>query len=351
MKWLSIGILVLVVITFSPVKSADASAFSFSIGFHNELSPYGTWVSYSNYGNCWRPNSYSGYQPYVDGYWSYSNYGPTWYGNEAWAPYTYNYGNWIYTAQFGWIWVPGNDWHANEVDWSYGGGYIGWRPRSPSGYYYPGGNDFNLWVVIDSNRFGYHSYRPYAYRTGFARDLFERRVFQNRYNRLDRVQLERVVRRPVRYVSLRERDVEIGNRRTRMYVTPDQEVRIQKHVQQIRRSEPVYNNDRRFTGNDRSYNSNNDRSYTSNDRRFDQRDNVMKQKYEDVRSRSSYEKSAGDYRSEPNYRSKSDFSQKKYEVEHRDDKKSQSKSKEPTRKEQKKHESPSRKHSSSNERH
>jgi hypothetical protein len=180
MRWLSIAILVMVVFTFSPAKSAQADGFSFSVGFHDELSPYGTWVNYSNYGNVWRPYGYSGWRPYVDGYWGYTNYGPTWYGNEPYSPYVYHYGNWIFTPMYGWVWIPGTQWHAGAVNWSYGGGYIGWRPAYPAGYNYYGGNDANLWVVIDADRWGYDSYRPYALRTAAVRDLWDRRVFRER---------------------------------------------------------------------------------------------------------------------------------------------------------------------------
>src|SRR5262245_3267914 len=276
MKWLSVAILAIAVFAFSPVKSDAYSNFSFSVGFHDELSPYGAWVNYSNYGNCWRPYGYSGYRPYVDGYWADSSYGPTWNGNEAWAPYTYNYGNWIYTARYGWIWIPGYDYHANYVDWTYGDGYIGWRPRFPSGYYYPGGNDFNLWVVINSNNFGYRSYRPYVLGSTYVRNLWDRGVFRRRYDRMSRFELERVVRRPIQRVSLREREVQIGNRRTRMFVTSDQEARIERHVQQVRRTD-----NRRFDNNDvRRF----------NDR--ESRENVMKRKFDDIRSR---EKSSKDF--------------------------------------------------------
>src|SRR3990172_5660842 len=233
MRWLSIAILVMVAFSFSPAKSAEAADFAFSVGFRDELSPYGTWVNFSNYGNVWRPNAYSGWRPYTDGYWGYTNYGPTWYGNEAYAPYVYHYGNWIYTAQFGWVWIPGYDWHAGRVSWSYGGGYIGWRPQFPSGYYYPG-SDYNFWVVISADRFGYNSYRPYALRATAVRDLFNRRVFRTRHDTLRRADLERVVRRPVRVLNVRERDVRIGDRRARLLVTSDEETRIRKHVTQVR---------------------------------------------------------------------------------------------------------------------
>lgn len=259
MKWLSIAILVMVVFAFSPAKSAEAADFSFSVGFHDELSPYGTWVSFSNYGNCWRPYGYSGWRPYMDGYWGYTSYGPTWYGNEPYAPYVYHYGYWIYTARYGWIWVPGYDWHAGRVSWSYGGGYIGWRPQFPSGYYYPG-SDFNFWVVIDADRFGYRSYRPYALRSTAVRDLFDRRVFRTRHNTFRRADLERVVRRPLRRLDVREREIRVGNRRARLIATADDEVKIRKHVSKVR-------------GN-------------RDDRRAVERNTIMKRKFEDIRTKS-----------------------------------------------------------------
>jgi Family of unknown function (DUF6600) len=276
MKWLSIALLVMAVFVFSPMKSAEAAAFSFSVGFHDELSPYGTWVNFSNYGNVWRPYAYAGWRPYMDGYWGYTNYGPSWYGNEPYAPYVYNYGQWIFTPAYGWVWIPGNAYHAAAVDWTYGGGYIGWRPMFPSGYYY-NGPDYNFWTVIPNNAFGYQSYRSYALPVTRVRDLFGERVFRTRLNRIDRVQLERIVRRPIRVQKVVERDVLIGGRKARLITTPDQEVRIRKHVTEVR-------------GGDREI----------------ERNTPMNRKFEDIRSKSSKSK---DFRNENSVKSK-DFNEK-----------------------------------------
>ena len=280
MKWLSIAILVMVVFAFSPAKSAEAADFSFSVGFHDELSPYGTWVNFSNYGNVWRPYGYSGWRPYMDGYWGQTSYGPTWYGNEPYAPYVYHYGNWIYTARYGWVWIPGYDYHPGRVSWSYGGGYIGWRPQFPSGYYYPG-SDYNFWVVIDSDRFGYNSYRPYALRSTSVRDLFARRVFRQRYDRFGGDDLERVVRRPLRRLNVREREIQIGDRRARILATANDEVRIRKHVSKVRGSKE----DRRVV----ERRAVEKRGFERRDveRRAPERNTVMKRKFEDIRSKSS----------------------------------------------------------------
>jgi hypothetical protein len=278
MRYLSIAILVMVVFAFGPAKFAQADDFSFSVGFRDELSPYGSWMNYSNYGNVWRPYGHSNFRPYSDGYWGYTNSGPTWYGNEPYASYVYHYGNWVYSPQYGWVWIPGNEWHPGRVQWSHGGGYIGWRPSFPSGSSYGGygdgygygyGNDYNLWVVIDSNRFGYQNYRPYAYRSSFVRDLFRRQVFRQRYNTFRRAELERIVRRPVRVVNVRERAVRIGDRRGRILVTPDEEVRIRKHVTQIRGR----GDNRRAVERD-------------DNRRSVERDTVMRKKFDDIRTKS-----------------------------------------------------------------
>jgi hypothetical protein len=295
MKWLSIAILVMVVFAFSPAKSAEAADFSFSVGFHDELSPYGTWVNYSSYGNVWRPYGYSGWRPYMDGYWGDTSYGPTWYGNEPYAPYVYHYGYWIYTARYGWVWIPGNDYHAGRVDWSYGGGYIGWRPQFPSGYHYPG-SDYNFWVVIGSNRFGYNSYRPYALGSTRVRDLFARRVFRQRYDTFRRADLERVVRRPLRRLNVREREIRIGDRRARILATANDEVRIRKHVSQIRgtrddrrvierRAVERRDDDRRDV--QRRTVEQRDVDRRAVEKRAPERNTVMKRKFEDIRKGSS----------------------------------------------------------------
>lgn len=207
----------------------------------------------------------------MDGYWGSTSYGPTWYGNEPYAPYVYHYGNWIYTARYGWVWIPGYDYHPGRVSWSYGGDYIGWRPQFPSGYNYPG-SDYNFWVVIDRDRFGYNSYRPYALRSTVVRDLFARRVFRTRHDRFGRDDLERIVRRPLRRLNVREREIRIGDRRARLIATDDDEVRIRKHVERVRVNRR--DDDRRDIG----------------------KNTVMKRKFEDIRTKSTKDRRSDDVR-------------------------------------------------------
>ena len=54
--------------------------------FYDELSPYGQWIDYPNYGYVWQPNVEEGFRPYVtDGNWVYSDYGWTWVSNFSWG--------------------------------------------------------------------------------------------------------------------------------------------------------------------------------------------------------------------------------------------------------------------------
>src|ERR1044071_9740974 len=97
------------------VKEANAIpplgiAVSFQL-FYDELSPYGTWVSYPSYGYVWVPGVTIGFRPYLtDGRWVYTDMGWTWvsYYDWGWAPY--HYGSWMYDDLYGWMWVPGYDW-------------------------------------------------------------------------------------------------------------------------------------------------------------------------------------------------------------------------------------------------
>ena len=46
--------------------------------FYDELSPYGQWIDYPDYGYVWQPNVGPDFRPYeTNGYWAYSDYGWT----------------------------------------------------------------------------------------------------------------------------------------------------------------------------------------------------------------------------------------------------------------------------------
>ncbi len=99
--------------------------------FYDDLSPYGQWIDYPNYGYGWIP-SYPGFRPYyTNGSWAYTDYGWTWVSNYNWGWAPFHYGRWTYDPLYGWIWIPGYEWSPAWVAWRTGGDYYGWAPLGP----------------------------------------------------------------------------------------------------------------------------------------------------------------------------------------------------------------------------
>ena len=99
--------------------------------FYDDLSPYGDWVDYQNYGYVWVPAE-QGFRPYYNnGHWIYTTYGWTWVSNYNWGWAPFHYGRWLYDDAYGWMWVPGYQWAPAWVSWRGGGDYYGWAPLGP----------------------------------------------------------------------------------------------------------------------------------------------------------------------------------------------------------------------------
>src|SRR5215469_4203036 len=101
--------------------------------FYQPLTPYGTWMNYQNYGQCWHPTQVAAdWQPYTDGSWEYSDAG--WYFNsdEPWGWATCHYGSWAFDPSIGWVWIPGIQWAPAWVTWRTSDDYIGWAPCGPN---------------------------------------------------------------------------------------------------------------------------------------------------------------------------------------------------------------------------
>jgi len=115
-----------------PTKSmAQDSNISFQV-FYDQLSPYGQWIDYSEYGYVWIPDAESDFVPYAtDGHWILSDYGWTWASDFDWGWATFHYGRWSYNNSFGWFWVPDNEWGPAWVNWRQADGYYGWSPMEP----------------------------------------------------------------------------------------------------------------------------------------------------------------------------------------------------------------------------
>lgn len=119
---------------FLPPLAQQARAqvsVSFQV-FYDQLSPYGTWVSYPDYGYVWVPGAGAGFRPYgTRGHWVYTEDGWTWVSDYSWGWATFHYGNWFYDDSYGWMWMPGYEWAPAWVTWGeYGGNYC-WAPIGP----------------------------------------------------------------------------------------------------------------------------------------------------------------------------------------------------------------------------
>jgi hypothetical protein len=109
--------------------------------FYDSLAPYGSWVTVSGYGNCWRPTVCvynSNWQPYCDqGHWVYTDCGWYWASDYAWGA-TFHYGRWFLAAGYGWVWYPDTVWAPSWVTWRYSNNYCGWAPLPPRTAYQSG---------------------------------------------------------------------------------------------------------------------------------------------------------------------------------------------------------------------
>lgn len=132
---LGIGFLVAMAMLFT--RPADAQPrVGVSINFqtfYDQLSPYGEWIDYPEYGYTWRPRVGSDFRPYAtNGHWVYTNeYDWMWNSGYEWGWAPFHYGRWFYDPLYGWLWVPGYDWSPAWVTWRGGGDYYGWAPIRP----------------------------------------------------------------------------------------------------------------------------------------------------------------------------------------------------------------------------
>ncbi len=166
-KQLAIVLTIAIAALINPKQiSAQGNNVNFQI-FYDELSPYGDWVDYQNYGYVWVPNVGPNFVPYsTAGYWTLTNYGWTWVSDYEWGWAPFHYGRWSYDNYYGWLWVPDSEWGPSWVNWRRADGYYGWSPMEP-------GISINLSFNRPYNRYNDHWM--------FVRDRdFERRDL-NRY--------------------------------------------------------------------------------------------------------------------------------------------------------------------------
>jgi hypothetical protein len=99
---------------------------------YDELSPYGTWVSYQDLGYVWIPTVSPDFYPYAsDGHWVFTELGWAWYSNYVWGWVAFHYGRWLNDSSYGWMWVPDTEWGPAWVIWRGSDRYYGWAPLEP----------------------------------------------------------------------------------------------------------------------------------------------------------------------------------------------------------------------------
>jgi hypothetical protein len=123
--------------------------------FYDDLSPYGNWVNYQNYGYVWVPEEV-GFRPYYNnGHWVYTNYGWTWASDYNWGWAPFHYGRWLYDDDYGWMWIPGYEWAPAWVSWRNSPDYYGWAPLGP-------GANFNA-SIGSQIPYNYWAFVPHRY--------------------------------------------------------------------------------------------------------------------------------------------------------------------------------------------
>jgi hypothetical protein len=145
-----LGVVAIVILglalVLAPGFTTPAKADSEDVAmFYDDLSQFGQWVDYENYGPVWAPNNVSEeWRPYTDGRWAPTDDGYVFESKEPWGWATYHYGNWMPTSGYGWVWVPGRTWYPSTVDWrtspetqQASNAYVGWAPIPPPNYVPP----------------------------------------------------------------------------------------------------------------------------------------------------------------------------------------------------------------------
>ena len=174
-------------VIFAKQISAQQSEVSFQV-FYDQLSPYGQWVDYPNYGYVWIPEAGSDFVPYsTRGHWLMTDDGMTWVSDYNWGWAPFHYGRWDYNDSYGWFWIPDNEWGPAWVSWRRSAGYYGWEPMGPGisismsfGREYDSHNDH--WIFVqdryidrsDMNRF-------YANRVDHDRIVRNSTIINNTY--------------------------------------------------------------------------------------------------------------------------------------------------------------------------
>jgi hypothetical protein len=135
-RFLQISILALVAVLGSSLQNQASAQYRDDVSyqtFYDELSPYGRWIDYPEYGYVWSPSEEADFRPYSSGgHWAWSeDYDWMWVSDYDWGWAPFHYGRWFNDPSYGWLWVPGYEWSSAWVAWRDGGDYYGWAPIRP----------------------------------------------------------------------------------------------------------------------------------------------------------------------------------------------------------------------------
>lgn len=191
--------------------------------FYSDLSPYGRWIDYPNYGRVWIFNA-PGFRPYYsNGHWAYTRFGWTWVSDYRWGWAPFHYGRWAYDNSFGWFWVPGYQWGPAWVNWRRGGDFYGWAPLSPGiGININIGIPAERWVFVPRRYISYPNFNRYSVNRSRNTYIIRNTTIINNtsvYNNRryvagpDRVEVERYSGRVIRPVDVRSVTRVNGNNR------------------------------------------------------------------------------------------------------------------------------------------
>lgn len=158
--------------------------------FYDQLSPYGRWIDYPNYGYVWVPDAGRDFQPYsTNGHWVYTDdYEWMWVSDYDWGWAPFHYGRWDYDPYYGWIWIPGYEWSPAWVAWRDGGDYYGWAPLRPGihisinfniGTYSP---PYNFWCFAPRRYITYSNVYNYCVPRSRNITIINQTTIINNYN-------------------------------------------------------------------------------------------------------------------------------------------------------------------------
>ena len=199
--------------------------------FYDELSPYGQWVDYPQYGYVWIPDAGPDFMPYsTAGQWVLTDYGWTWVSDYEWGWAPFHYGRWDYDNYYGWIWVPDYEWGPSWVTWRSARGYYGWQPMRPGisislsfgNDYYNNYNDY--WMFVSDRDFLRPNIsRYYVNQTSRDRIIRNSTVINNTY--IDNSRNTTYVTGPAREDVQRSTGRSVGSVAIRENNTPGQVLR------------------------------------------------------------------------------------------------------------------------------